>query len=399
MKHHLNILFIAAFAFLVCTSCKDTRTERLVAPWGTVLGDTTVRADAFTLDDIISGGELIMLTLYGADTYYDYRGHGMGTQYLLCERFARSIGVSLRVCVCQDTLDAVNRLIKGEGDVIALMLPGSVVDDNGLHACGAAVDSLGLKWAVRGGNDELAVALDRWFRPSMLRSVQLMMSRPQVKRRPRAQYLDRKAGVISRYDDLFRRYAPVARWDWRLLAAQCYMESCFDPDAESWAGARGLMQIMPSTAERLGLPLSRINVPEDNIAAATKYIKQLSSKFGDIPNAAERQCFVLAAYNGGAHHVRDAMALTTKYGGNSHRWSDVARYVGLLQRPEYYNDPVVKYGYMRGNETVEYVSRIRQLYSQYRGGSSVAGSSASGGAVEPRKATKQHRFKRSENTE
>lgn len=334
-----------------------------------------------------------MLTLYGPDTYYDYREHGMGTQYLLCEKFAQSIGVSLRVCVCQDTLDAVNRLLKGEGDVVALMLPAGLADDNGLHACGAGVDSIGRKWAVRGGNDELAEALNRWYRPSMLQSVQRMASRPQVKRRVQAQYLNRKAGVISRYDDLFRRYAPVARWDWRLLAAQCYQESCFDPNAKSWAGACGLMQIMPSTAERLGLPLSRMYVPEDNIAAAAKYIKQLSDKFKGIPNAAERQCFVLAAYNGGAHHVRDAMALTAKYGGNCHRWNDVSRYVSLLQRPEYYNDPVVKYGYMRGNETVEYVSRIRSLYSQYRKSASSASPVISGGAAEPRKATKQHRFK------
>ena len=57
---------------------------------------------------------------------------------------------------------------------------------------------------------------------------------------------------------IFKRYAPIARFDWRLLAAQCYQESTFDPNARSWAGASGLMQIMPKTAKHLGLEMEDI---------------------------------------------------------------------------------------------------------------------------------------------
>ena len=65
----------------------------VVTPWGTVI-DSIPASDGFTLSDIMSNGELIMLTLSGPETYYDYHGKGMGTQFLLCEKFAQQLGVS-----------------------------------------------------------------------------------------------------------------------------------------------------------------------------------------------------------------------------------------------------------------------------------------------------------------
>ena len=117
---------------------------------------------------------------------------------------------------------------------------------------------------------------------------------------------------------------------------------------------------------------------------------------------AERQLFVLAAYNGGYFHVQDAMALARKNGRNPHRWKDVAYYILALEKPEFYNDPVVRHGYMRGSETVGYVDGIRQRYAQYRGvpygGASVKGWDGKQGAggsfspFTPRKAKRKHRF-------
>ena len=61
------------------------------------------------------------------------------------------------------------------------------------------------------------------------------------------------------------------------------------------------------------------------------------------------------------------MALAQKNGRNPRRWSDVEPYVLGLARPEYYNDPVVKYGYMRGSETADYVRKIHERWNGYRG--------------------------------
>ena len=390
----------------LCLACSGCGRREAALPWGTSAGDTTHVGAGFTMDDIIANGELIMLTLTGPDTYYDYHGGGMGTQFLLCERFALSIGVRLRVDVCRDTVELIRRVSSGEGDVVALMLPLDTAAAHNLLSCGARIDSLHVGWAVNGGNNTLAQALDKWFAPAVLDAVRAeerhrlssrIVNRPV---RVSAPFVDRKKGIISRYDGLFRKHAPTIRWDWRLLAAQCYQESAFQPTARSWAGACGLMQIMPSTAQHVGLSMSKIYDPEANISAAVKYIKQLNDTFSDIPDAQERRWFVLAAYNGGSLHIRDAMALAAKDGKKApYRWRDIERYVLLLRQPQYYNDPVVKHGYMRGDETVGYVRRIRELYAQYNGGAHVsgtAGSSSSDGSlspVTPRKATKKHRFR------
>lgn len=118
----LSYLLLAA-VFATASSCSDNKKEKIVTPWGEVGGDSIPKTTDFTVSDIISNGELIILTLYGPETYYDYRGRGMGTQYLLCEKFAQKLGVSLRVEVCKDTAEMVSRLDNGDADLIAVPLP------------------------------------------------------------------------------------------------------------------------------------------------------------------------------------------------------------------------------------------------------------------------------------
>ncbi len=363
-------LILISLAFL--SSCKDEKKNTLVTPWGEVLQDTIPFSEDFTVSDIVSNGELIILTLSGPESYYDYRGRGMGLQYLLCEKFAQKLGVSLRVEVCKDTLEMISRLNDGDADLIAYFLPKDLIKKDSLTFCQASIDSLNVGWAVAKDNYELADSLNSWFKPTMIAEVKKeenhMLSSSSVKRHIYSPFKNKEQGIISSYDYLFKKYASRIRWDWRLMAAQCYQESCFDPMARSWAGARGLMQIMPATAAHLGLPMTSINDPEANIKAAASYIEELTSLFGEIPNFGERQLFVLAAYNGGYMHIKDAMALANKHGKDSHKWKNVAPYVLGLQQASFYTDPVVKFGYMRGSETVAYVDKIRERYAQYSGG-------------------------------
>lgn len=388
--------YIVFFMLLMLLSCGRKKQE--ITPWGTTIGeeelvDSVKSYRGFSLDDIIANGEMIMLTISGPETYYDYHGHGMGLQYMLCERFAQRVGVSLRVEVCRDTTEMVRRLVDGEGDVIAYPLPTSMGDD--LLFCGAGNDST--RWAVAAGNRQLADTLNHWFRPELIAKVReeesFLLSSRSVRRHVYSPMLNRSKGIISEYDHLFQRYAPTARMDWRLMAAQCYQESCFDPHARSWAGALGLMQIMPSTASQLGLPMSRIHEPEANVEAAARYMAQLQAKFPDVQDPSQRILFALACYNGGYFHIRDAMALATKHGRNPKRWEHVQEFVLKLASPEYYRDPVVKYGYMRGSETADYVERIRNRWAQYRG---VAAPSSFGGSYHhgtPTKAKRKNKFK------
>ena len=262
---------VPLLVFLSVVSCAEQQRSD-VTPWGSALGQDTVRSNsAFGLNDIINNGEIIMLTISGPETYYDYHGKGMGLQYLLCERFAQALGVSLRVELCRDTTELITRIKNGDGDIVAFQLPQTL---KGVCFAGATQNSGKTGWAVQPDNKELADTLNRWFKPEMITEItqreRFLLSTRSVTRRVYSPMLNRSQGIISRYDHHFQRYAPIARWDWRLMAAQCYQESTFDPMAQSWAGARGLMQIMPATATHLGLPLGSIHNPEDNIAAAAK---------------------------------------------------------------------------------------------------------------------------------
>ncbi len=368
-----KIYIYVALLLVLLSSCKKQQQGPVIAPWGAVT-DTIPANGTFSLRDVVANGELILLTISGPETYYDYHGRGLGIQYLVAEKFAQHLGVGLRVEVCKDSAEVVSRLKEGGGDVMALMPPDS----------------------LRANEKSLEEELRKWYRPEMIdearKEEKRMFTVAKVKRRVYSPYLNRSSGIISKYDALFQKYAPVVRWDWRLMAAQCYQESCFDPQARSWAGARGLMQIMPKTAAHLGLPMEQIHEPEANISAAARYLQQLMQAFSDIPNVHERQNFVLAAYNGGSGHVRDAMALARKNGADTRTWGSVSRYLALLSNPEYYRDPVVKNGYMRSSETIDYVERIRARYSQY--GGVPMGRSYSGGAspVMPRKAKKKYRY-------
>ena len=367
-----KIYIYVALLLVLLSSCKKQQQGPVIAPWGAVT-DTIPANGTFSLGDVVANGELILLTISGPETYYDYHGRGLGIQYLVAEKFAQHLGVGLRVEVCKDSAEVIGKLKEGVGDVMALLPPDS----------------------LRAHEKSLEEELRKWYRPEMIdearKEEKRMFTVAKVKRRVYSPYLNRSSGIISKYDALFQKYAPVARWDWRLMAAQCYQESCFDPQARSWAGARGLMQIMPKTAAHLGLSMAQIHEPEANISAAARYLQQLMQAFSDIPNVNERQNFVLAAYNGGPGHVRDAMALARKNGAETRTWGSVSRYLALLSNPEYYRDPVVKNGYMRSSETIDYVERIRDRYSQYGG---IPGRSYSGGnsPVMPRKAKKKYRY-------
>ena len=348
----LNVNKYAALVavVLLLVSCFEKKQEPLVAPWG-VIDDTVTVAEDFDLHDIQTSGELIMATVTGPETYYDYHGKSLGTQYLLCQRFADSLGCRLRVDVCRDSIELVHKLDSCEADLIAWPTPGHIEADR--------------------SKPDLVAELKSWYHPSFIDDVKkeetALLTTKKVRRRIFAPMLDAKGGIISHYDQYFMTYSRDIRWDWRLMAAQCYQESTFDPKAVSFAGAKGLMQIMPGTADHLGVARSKLYEPEANIAAAAKYIGELQRTFSDIRDQYERTNFVLASYNGGAHHIRDAMALANRDGKNPHRWSDVSAYVLKLATPKYYNDPIVKYGYMRGSETVDYVNRIRQRHASYQG--------------------------------
>ena len=174
-------------------------------------------------------------------------------------------------------------------------------------------------------------------------------------------------GGISPYDHVFKQYAQELGWDWRLLAAIAFSESGFNPDATSWMGARGIMQVMPKTARSFGVDEKDLGNPEVSIRVASKILKELDGIMRSKTSPADRIKFVLAAYNAGSGHVTDAIALARKYELDPRVWAENVEQAMLWKMdPEYYNDSVCSNGYCRGTEPVDYVIKVLNCYDNYK---------------------------------
>jgi membrane-bound lytic murein transglycosylase F len=175
-----------------------------------------------------------------------------------------------------------------------------------------------------------------------------------------------KGGLVSKFDDIIKRESQQIDWDWLLVASMVYQESRFLPEAKSWAGAQGLMQLMPETAKKFGV--NNVFSPEENIRGGIQLIKWLDKRFTlRIDDPEERLKFVLASYNVGIGHVLDAMRLAGKNGKNPKVWDDnVDFYLLNKSKPVYFNDPVVEFGYCRGEEPYHYVIEILERYEHYK---------------------------------
>ena len=226
-------------------------------------------------------------------------------------------------------------------------------------------------WAVRMNAPALLKELNRWIEDKKNGSLfdrmykKYFVDRKSYKERAASEYLTSNTGKLCAYDLLLKRYAGELKWDWRLLASQAFQESRFKPEARSWAGATGLLQLMPATAKEFGV--HNIRDPEDNIQGAVRFLNWLIKYWEDkIGDEGERLKFVLASYNCGAGHVEDAQRLTEKFGGNPKSWDDVAYWLLQKSKVQYSTDPVVKYGFCRGIEPVTYVSLILDRFEHYK---------------------------------
>ncbi|MDA8596121.1 transporter substrate-binding domain-containing protein [Flavobacteriaceae bacterium] len=171
--------------------------------------------------------------------------------------------------------------------------------------------------------------------------------------------------ILSQYDELLKEASDTLGWDWRYLAAMIQTESNFDPKRKSWAGAHGLMQLMPNTYKSYGVQ-NPFNA-EQNVNAGVAHILWLqdywSSYFQD--DSIDLTPFVLASYNAGHGHIKDAMKLTELNDDDPKNWVAVEENLIKLSLPKYYKKPEIVYGYCRGTEPVDYVKKINRTYQRY----------------------------------
>ncbi len=231
-------------------------------------------------------------------------------------------------------------------------------------------------WAIRKNAPQLKEKMDEFMaehfriRESdgrVLRSafLNILLRRYYEDERQANRYRDRSfdmvyTGYISPYDDLVKSIAEEAGVDWKLVLAVMAQESEFNPNARSWAGAVGLMQIIPrfSRVEEEAL----LYDPEINIREGVRYLNKHLNRYAHL-DSLNRYSMALANYNVGMGHIADARILASQLGNDPDEWEHIADALLKLMHRKYYQH--ARYGFKRGIETVNYVEDILNRYRRY----------------------------------
>ncbi|MCG8379181.1 MAG: transporter substrate-binding domain-containing protein [Proteobacteria bacterium] len=222
------------------------------------------------------------------------------------------------------------------------------------------------QWAVRYSNQQLLTELNRFIK-NEYRSKRYNVLHAKYFNQPKNKRIAKNERLtqftsLSPYDDLTQTYANRYGFDWRLITALMFQESQFNPDANSYAGAVGLMQLIPSTAELMGV--SDTNNPETSIYAGIRYLSYLRDKFEDTLSLQDRTWFALASYNAGYGRVKKARELATTMGLDKDQWFDNVELAMLALAKPYYNEGKQE-RYCRCGQAVVYVREIRTRYNNY----------------------------------
>lgn len=460
----------AAVVVLMAFSCSsDSKFER----------EPQVALDAHA---IIERGYLNALIDNNSVSYFIFRGEPLGYEYELLKRFADYLHVGLKITIISGVEDAVDRLNKGEGDVIAFPLTitperqkyvmftdghfstmqvlvqkkpagwndaadlaegkmiRNVADLVGkeIHvmkqssfvdrlrelseefqgeiiiredSANAETESLirrvaageieytvtdqtlamvnvnyfpdldikteisppqEIAWAVRMNSPLLRDTINTWLEDlkkqgTFRRIYNKYFNSPRTSLiRMQSAFSSFSGGKLSRFDETIKESAQAVDWDWRLVASIVYQESGFNPSVESWAGAMGLMQLMPATVTQF--KVKNVFDPDQNIKAGVRVLKHLDGIWArSVEDPQERVKFVLASYNAGLSHVTDARNLTKKYGRDPLKWDDnVEFYLRQKTKPQFYRDPVAVAGYCRCEGPVNYVKEVLGRFEEYK---------------------------------
>jgi len=222
--------------------------------------------------------------------------------------------------------------------------------------------------AIRAKNRQLKKALDAFVKRVYKKEfynvlyLKYFKSLKTVAKLTQGGVADALSGKISPFDNLVQKYSDKYGFDWRLIAAQMFQESRFNPKARSPTGARGLMQLMPRTARSLGI--SQVDDPARSIQAGVKYMDWLRDRFDNDLSIPERLWFSLAAYNAGVGHVHDARRLAKRLGKDPDRWFENTETAMLLLSKKKFAKKA-RYGFVNGIEPVNYVRQIKERFEAY----------------------------------
>ena len=163
----------------------------------------------------------------------------------------------------------------------------------------------------------------------------------------------------SRYDDIFKKYSKRyfgAPFDWRFFKAQGMAESELNANAKSWVGARGIMQLMPSTFAEIASKrpeFTSIDDPEFNIAAGIMHDRWLWTVWQKRVPDAERHRFMFGSYNAGEGPILRACLAARGQQLSDAQWTSIEQVAPKIDRWRY-------------RETLGYVKKIDRNYGKLK---------------------------------
>jgi membrane-bound lytic murein transglycosylase F len=226
-------------------------------------------------------------------------------------------------------------------------------------------DPQALVWVVRDENSQLLTALNEYITNEYRRGFYNVIYSRYInnpKTRKANPRLFAHIDQLSPYDDIVNKYADRYGFDWRLIVAQMYQESRFNPGAVSTAGAKGLMQLLPTTARMVGV--KNIIDPENNISGGVRYLNYLRGRLGKSMTPEDRTWFTLASYNAGYKRVQQARVLAESMNLDKNKWFNNVEIAMLKMATPYMRNGKAS-RLCRCGQTAAYVREIRTLYNNY----------------------------------
>ncbi len=223
----------------------------------------------------------------------------------------------------------------------------------------AVGEKIPIAWAVRPDAEKLVRRMNAFFRTAKSNDLfsdiynRYYAEVPPFDFDQAEHFLQIVSEHLPLYYPFIREAADKYGFDWHLIAAQIYQESHFNSQARSPGGAWGLMQIIRPTGKSLNI--TDLTDPKENIEAGVRYLRELKNFF-DGAEGDDRLRIALAAYNIGQGHILDARNIARSKGLDPDKWSSLAKTLPLLQHEEYHKKSL--YGYCRGMEPVEYVTKV-----------------------------------------
>jgi membrane-bound lytic murein transglycosylase F len=225
-----------------------------------------------------------------------------------------------------------------------------------------------LNWVLRPEQQELRNLMQQWFQKAT-RQDDIMRIQDHYRTflssldvQDVRHFTERIHYVWPEYKASFKSAARHYELDWRLLGAIAFQESHWEPEARSYTGVRGLMQLTSTTAELAGIE-DRTD-PQESIWGGAYYFKYLYDRLPSELHVNDRTALALAAYNLGYGHLMDAQKLAVKEGRNPNSWRDIRAMLPHLADPAYSDQ--LDFGPARGQEALDFVERVRGYYSLWR---------------------------------